>query len=64
MKAKQIIGAAVIMIGMFLAICTTDGCRHEVIARLVGVALCAAGGFLGGYFANEEEDKEDPYIEE
>ena len=61
---KKTIGAIVAVIGMAVAVMTADGSRHEVLLRCAGVALLAAGAFVGGYFAdaNEDEDKEDPYI--
>lgn len=43
MKTRHIIGAVLLIIGMFLAIATADGSKNEVILRAAGVALIAAG---------------------
>ena len=64
MKASKIIGAIAIIFGMFAAICTADGSKHELVSRCSVVALFVAGGFVGGFFVRPDDDKEDPYIEE
>lgn len=58
MKASKIIGSVAVSIGLFLAICTADGSNHELVSRCAGVALCVAGGFVGGYFARPDDDKQ------
>ena len=61
---KKTIGAIVAVIGMSVAVMTADGSRHEVLLRCAGVAMLAAGAFVGGYLTASDDDKEDPYIEE
>ena len=46
-KIKKNIGIVMTLIGMFLAIGTADGSKHEMILRLGGVVLFT----LGAYFA-------------
>lgn len=55
MKTRHIIGAVVLIIGMFLAIATADGSKNEVILRAAGVALIAAGAFAGGFVKGTED---------
>lgn len=43
---KKVIGTTMFCIGMFLAICTTDGCRWEIGMRLAGVTMFAIGAGL------------------
>lgn len=57
MKTRHIIGAVVLIIGMFLAIATADGSKNEVILRAAGVALIAAGAFAGGFVKGTEDAK-------
>lgn len=65
MKARTIIGAALVIVGLFLACCVKDGSNHELIIRFSGIAMVVTGGMTGRLFdALEDEDKEDPYIEE
>lgn len=45
---KQTIGAIIAIVGLFLAVCTTDGCKYEIGMRFAGVALTAIWAFLGG----------------
>ena len=45
-KLKKGIGTAMICIGLFLAVCTADGSKHEIGLRLTGVALFAVGAWL------------------
>ena len=59
MKASKIIGGVAVIIGLFLAICTADGSVNEMASRCAGVALCVAGGFVGGYFARPDEEQQD-----
>ena len=64
MKARTIIGAALLIAGLFIACCVKDGSSHELIIRFSGIALVVTGGMTGRIFdALEDEDKEDPYIE-
>lgn len=57
MKDRHIIGAVVLILGMFLAIATADGSKNEVILRAAGVALIAAGAFAGGFVKGTEDER-------
>lgn len=50
MKARKAIGAATLIIGVFVAVCTADGSAHELAMRLAGVAMMVIGGIVGGFF--------------
>lgn len=52
---KKNIGLAMTLLGMFLAIGTTDGSSHEMILRLTGVAMFALGAYLAEAFEFQNE---------
>ena len=66
MKTRTIIGAALLIAGLFTACCVKDGCSHELLIRASGIAMMVSGGIAGRLFdfCVDDEDKEDPYIEE
>lgn len=45
-KALNTIFAAVAIVGVFAAICVTDGSNHEMAVRLIGT-LAFVGGLVG-----------------
>lgn len=49
-KVRQGVGAAVLIAGLVLAVCTGDGCAYEIPARFAGVGMVAAGGFIAKIF--------------
>ena len=57
MKARTIIGAALLIMGLFLAICTMDGSQHELAARFTGVAMVLIGAITGDFFSNQKNSK-------
>ena len=52
---RRIIGALLIIVGLFVTINTMDECVHEVAVRFIGIAATAIGVFVGGYTSREEE---------
>lgn len=58
MKARNIIGAVCMIVGLFVAICTVDGSNHELAMRAGGIALVIAGGCVGDFFDIEKEERE------
>ena len=54
MNARRIAGALLIIVGLFMAVCTADGSAHEIALRLIGVASAFAGVIIGGYARREE----------
>lgn len=52
-KAIRIAGGVAAVIGAFVAVCTVDGCEHEVAARLTGVAMFVVGVIVNA-MASEE----------
>lgn len=52
-KAIRIAGGVAAVIGAFVAVCTMDGCEHEVAARLTGVAMFVVGVIVNA-MASEE----------
>lgn len=50
-RRRQAVGAAVLIAGLVLAVCTGDGCAYEIPARFAGVGMVAAGGFIAKIFA-------------
>ncbi len=55
MRARRTVGAAILIMGLFLAVCTRDGSSHELAARFTGVAMTAAGAGIGGYFQKKTQ---------
>lgn len=49
-NARKAIGAAVLVAGLILAVCTMDGSAYEIPARFAGVGMVAAGGFIAKLF--------------
>ena len=47
---KKNIGVAMTVLGLFLAIATADGSKHEILLRLTGVIMFALGAFLAQMF--------------
>lgn len=45
-KTINTICAAVAIVGVFAAVCVTDGSNHEIAVRLVGI-LAFMGGLVG-----------------
>ena len=54
MNARRIAGALLIIVGLFMAVCTDDGSAHEIALRLVGVASAFVGVLVGGFARREE----------
>ena len=54
MNARRIAGALLIIVGLFMAVCTADGSTHEIALRFIGVASAFAGVLVGGYARREE----------
>lgn len=50
MKARQIIGGAIAIIGLVLAVGTADNSAHELVIRGVGVAMLATGAYIAKMF--------------
>ena len=49
-KVRKSLGAAMLIAGLVLAVCTMDGSAYEIPVRFAGVGLVAAGGFVGNLF--------------
>ena len=47
---RSMAGAAMLIAGLVLAVCTMDGSAYEIPVRFAGVGLVAAGGFVGNLF--------------
>lgn len=56
-KALNIIFAAVAIVGVFAAVCVTDGSNHELAIRLIGT-LAFVGGLAGWSLTSTEADKQ------
>lgn len=67
-KYKENIGLAMVIIGLFLAIATADGSKHEILLRLTGVVMFALGAFLAQMFdfqsggVNHEAKNKDKHL--
>lgn len=57
MKARNIIGGAMAVAGLFVAVCCVDGSPHELLIRAAGAAMFAVGAWLGGWFGTKEADR-------
>lgn len=51
----RIVGALLIIVGLFVTINTMDECAHEIAVRFIGIATTVVGVFVGGYTSREEE---------
>lgn len=58
MKARSIIGAVILIVGFFLAVCTADESKHELVLRLVGVALSIAGVVVGRFYKDPTQQEQ------
>lgn len=56
-KAINNIFAAVAIVGVFAAVCVTDGSNHEMAVRLIGT-LAFVGGLTGWYLTSTETEKQ------
>lgn len=63
-QIRQTIGIIIVAVGMFVAVCTTDGSKHEILLRLSGVAAMAAGVIIGRLWKYEKPKTETPCQEE
>jgi hypothetical protein len=50
MKTRQFIGGIIAIIGMTAAVSVADGSAHEMLIRGIGIAMFAAGAFIGKFF--------------
>lgn len=71
-QLKNAIGAAMAIVGLFVAICTADNSNNELALRFIGVAMLAIGAWLAEAYDFQEKKQEeydrredhDPYPEE
>lgn len=56
-KAINTIFAAVAIVGVFAAICVTDGSNYEMAVRLIGT-LAFVGGLVGWSLTSPETEKQ------
>lgn len=63
-QIRQTIGIIIVAVGMFVAVCTADGSKHEILLRLSGVAAMAAGVIIGRLWEYENKKTETPCQEE
>lgn len=56
-KAFNTIFAAVAIVGVFAAICVTDGSNYEMAVRLIGT-LAFVGGLVGWSLTSPETEKQ------
>lgn len=56
-KAFNTIFAAVAIVGVFAAVCVTDGCNHEMAVRLIGT-IAFVGGMVGWSLTSPETEKQ------
>lgn len=54
MERREIIGCAMVAIGMMVTVGIVDGSSHELLLRLGGIAIVVAGGFVGRLFRNDD----------
>lgn len=50
MKARNIIGETLALIGLNAAVCIQDGSNHEILIRIAGIAMLTAGAFIAKAF--------------
>ena len=48
-KTTDIIFTVLAIAGLFVAVCTVDGCTHEIEARLIGTAAFGIFGYMAGW---------------
>lgn len=63
-QIRRTIGIIKVAVGMFLAVCTADGSKHEILLRLSGVAAMAAGVVVGRLWEYDNPKTETPCQEE
>ena len=56
-KAINTIFAAVAIVGVFAAVCVTDGCKHEMAVRLFGT-LAFVVGMVGWSLTSTETENQ------
>lgn len=56
-KAFNTIFAAVAIVGVFAAVCVTDGSNHEMAVRLIGT-IAFVGGMVGWSITSPETEKQ------
>ena len=56
-KAINTIFAAVAIVGIFAAVCVTDGSNHEMAVRLIGT-LAFVAGLVGWSLTSTETEKQ------
>lgn len=56
-KAINTIFAAVAIVGVFAAVCVTDGSNHEMAVRLIGT-LAFLAGLVGWSLTSTETEKQ------
>jgi hypothetical protein len=56
-KAINTIFAAVAIVGVFAAVCVTDGSNHEMAVRLIGT-LAFVAGLVGWSLTSTETEKQ------
>lgn len=56
-KAINTIFAAVAIVGVFTAVCVTDGSNHEMAVRLIGTLVFVAG-LVGWSLTSTETEKQ------
>ena len=56
-KAINTIFAAVAIVGVFAAVCVTDGSNHEMAVRIIGT-LAFVGGMVGWSLTETETEKQ------
>ena len=56
-KAINTIFAAVAIVGVFAAVCVTDGSNHEMAVRLIGT-LAFVAGLVGCSLTSTETEKQ------
>lgn len=63
-QIRQTIGIIIYVVGMFVAVCTADGSKHEILLRLFGVAAMAFGVIFGRLWKYETKKTKKPCQEE
>ena len=63
-QIRQTIGIIIVAVGMFVAVCTADGSKHEILLRLSGVVATAAGVVIGRLWKYENKKTETSCQEE
>ncbi len=48
-------GAVAAIAGLMLAICTADGCAHELLWRMAGIVLFGIGAYVARMFDFQTE---------